>query len=189
MVGRIYRLRKKSRVNYFSPADYEAAGKLIELVQQYDGLVNTVEVKTSNPTELEPIISAILEHNGFSVKKVITEKSKLKFSIPGTVANRSNAKKLVVNMKNDSIDTVDFVNHSYPVGTSVKGNKVPLKGYTQSQAESGDKGETKINTNTSSEGDSSSEASEKTSPNWLLIGGLSVVGLIAVLAIVKIIRK
>ena len=187
MEGRIYRLRKKNNTNYFSPAEYEAAGKLIDIVKQYDGLVNTVEVGTSNPTDIQPVIMAVLKHNGFSVKKVITEKKKLKFSIPGTVENRSRAQQLIANMKNDRIDVVDFVNYSYPVGTSIKGVEVPLVGYKKEQAESGDTGIVTIKSNT--EGSDASEVSEKSSPNWLLIGGIVLVGIITLLAVIKLIKK
>lgn len=184
--GRIYRLRRNSRINYFTPADYEATGKLIDIVKQYDGLVNTVEVGTSNPTDIQPVILAVLNHNGFTVKKVITENKKLKFAIPGTVANRSKAQQLVANMKNDRIVDVDFDSYSYPVGNSLKGVKVPLEGYTKKQAESGDKGTTTIS-NVSAE--EATVDSENSSPNWLLIGGIVLVGIIALLAVIKLIKK
>lgn len=185
MVGRIYRLRNKSQVNYFSPADYETAGKLIDIVKQYDGLVNTVEVGTSNPTDIQPIILAVLKHNGFSVKKVITGNNKLKFAIPGTVENRSRAQQLVANMKNDRIIDVDFDNYSYPVGTSVKGVKVPLEGYTKKQAETGDKGTTTIADGTAED----ASVSEKISPNWYIIGASVLVGIILIIAIIKKMKK
>lgn len=183
--ARVYRLRKRKVVNAFSPAEYEAAGKLIDIVKQYDGLVNTVEVGTSNPTDIQPVILSVLKHNGITVKKVITEKKKLKFSIPGSVENRSRAQQLVANMKNDRIINVDFDDYSYPVGTTLKGLKVPLEGYTQKQAENGDRGVVTI-TDTSQE---TSPESEKSSPNWYLIGGAVVVAIILILAIVKLAKK
>lgn len=183
--ARVYRLRKRKVVNSFSPAEYEAAGKLITIVKQYDGLVNTVEVGTSNPTDIQPVILSVLKHNGIDVKKVITEKKKLKFSIPGSVENRSRAQQMVANMKNDRVIDVDFDDYSYPVGTTLKGLKVPLEGYTKKQAEDGDRGVVTI-TDTSQE---TSPVSEKSSPNWYLIGGAVVVGIILVLAIVKLVKK
>ena len=184
--ARVYRLRKRKVVNSFSPAEYEAAGKLITIVKQYDGLVNTVEVGTSNPTDIQPVILSVLRHNGFKVKKVITANKKLKFSIPGSVENRSRAQQLVASMKNDRIIDVDFDDYSYPVGTTLKGLKVPLEGYTKKQAEDGDRGVVTI-TDTSQE--TSPVVSEKSSPNWYLIGGAVVVGIILVLAIVKLAKK
>lgn len=183
--ARVYRLRKRKVVNAFSPAEYEAAGKLITIVKQYDGLVNTVEVGTSNPTDIQPVILSVLKHNGIDVKKVITEKKKLKFSIPGSVENRSRAQQMVANMKNDRVIDVDFDDYSYPVGTTLKGLKVPLEGYTKKQAEDGDRGVVTI-TDTSQE---TSPVSEKSSPNWYLIGGAVVVGIILILAIVKLVKK
>lgn len=183
--ARVYRLRKRKVVNAFSPAEYEAAGKLITIVKQYDGLVNTVEVGTSNPTDIQPVILSVLKHNGIDVKKVITEKKKLKFSIPGSVENRSRAQQMVANMKNDRVIDVDFDDYSYPVGTTLKGLKVPLEGYTKKQAEDGDRGVVTI-TDTSQE---TSPVSEKSSQNWYLIGGAVVVGIILILAIVKLVKK
>lgn len=184
--ARVYRLRKRKVVNAFSPAEYETAGKLIGIVKQYDGLVNTVEVGTSNPTDIQPVILSVLRHNGINVKKVITEKNKLKFSIPGSVENRSRAQQMVANMKNDRIIDVDFDDYSYPVGTTLKGLKVPLEGYTRKQADNGDRGIVTI-TDTSQE--TSPVVSEKSSPNWYLIGGAVVVGIILILAIVKLVKK
>lgn len=185
MNGRIYRLRRKKRVGYFEPADYEAACKHIDVVKKYDALVNTVEV-TTDDTTISPVLKAVLEHNGYTPKNVIIGNKKIKYSIPGTVQKRSEVLTLLQNMKNDRIKGVDFSNYSYPVGISENGVRVPLVGYTKAQAESGDRGTTTIGT---SDSESSTEVSESSSPNWLLIGGIAVVGLIALLAVIKIIKK
>lgn len=186
MSGRIYRLRRNNRVNYFTPATYEDVGKLIGEVKKYDGGVNTVEIKTSDPTSISNVVYDILVHNGYTPKNVITGKDKVKFSIPGKVDYRSKVYLLVSKIKNDSIESVDFGSYSYPVGTSRNGVKVPLKGYTKAQADSGDKGVTAIQP---SAVDSSDATAGSPSINWYLIGAAVLVGAVIVIAVVKSMKK
>ena len=184
MEGRIYRLRRRNAVNYFGPAQYEEAGKHITAVKKYDA-VKTVEVTTDN-TNISPVLRAVLEHNGYTPEETNITNKKIKYTIKGTDKKRSDVLNLLQNMVNDSIKEIDFSTYSYPVGTSVNGVKVPLKDYTKEEAEKGNRGTVTIGQNNT---ESVGTSGEKSSPNWILIGGIAVIGIIVLLAVIKLIKK
>ena len=181
MNGRIYRLRRKKRVNSFDPAAYEAAAKHIDSVAKYD-LVQTVEV-TTDDTSINPYLREVLVFNGYTIGNTNTTKKKIKYTIKDR-NQRENALALLQKMKNDRINDVDF-SGSTPVGISVSGVRVPLTGYTKNQAESGDKGITTIGASSTE----TTEIEEGASANWLLIAGVSVVGIVVLLAVIKMFKK
>ena len=68
MNGRIYRLRKKNTVNYFGPAQYEAAVSKIDRAFNSDA-VQLAEIKTDD-TSISPIILEVLRYNGYNPEKI-----------------------------------------------------------------------------------------------------------------------
>lgn len=197
--GRIYRLRKLNKVNsvnivnYFNKADYSSLGSQMGDVFKSD-LVELVEVKTEND-KIEPFLTEILEENGFTVGDVNYISKKLKFQIKGSNKHRANAVSLLRKIKGDRIISVDLAG-DYPVGISRNDVRVPLKGVTPEQAQSSEEGPVSIplegSTDTANTGDANTgdeESNGKFSPNWLLIGGIVLVGLIALLAVIKLTKK
>lgn len=183
MEGRIYRLRRKSRINYFDPATYEAANKKIQEVFASNA-IQMAEIKTADTT-ISPFIKEVLEFNGIPIENVtISSGRRIKYKIKER-SDRDKAVGLMQKMKNDVVLTVDF-SGSTPVGNTVNGLRVPLVGYTEEKANKGDKGVTTI----SGDGSSSADAEEqKNSINWYLVGAAVLLGAIIIIAVVKSMRK
>lgn len=186
MNGRIYRLRRRNAVNLFGPADYESLGSHISNVKQYQ-VAKTVEV-TTDDTTINPYLKEILVFNKIKPGQVKITNKKIKFYIP-SMEERFSALDIFSRIVGDSISDVDF-SGSTPKAVSAHGVNVPLVGYTKEMAESGDKGKVSIGTNSgSSAGEVAPSGEEKSSPNWILIAGIAVVGVIALLAVIKMLKK
>ena len=182
MEGRYYRLRRRNAVNYFGPAQYEAAVRKIDRAFSSNA-VQKAEIKTDD-TSISPIILEVLKYNGYTPEKVDFFAKRIQYKFKNRTT-RDEVVNLLQLMKNDQINDVDF-SGDIPVGKSVNGIDVPLRGYSSKQAQSGDKGVVTIGAGETADEEA---AGEKSSPNWILIGGIAVIGIIVLLAVIKLIKK
>lgn len=182
--ARVYRLRKRKVVNAFSPATYRSACQLIESVRSYGANEINVIVSQGN-NSIYSTIQEVLSFNGIPLKdsKLKDKKIKLYF----TRENRQKAERLLSAMKNDKINlaSIDF-NSDPPEAESENGVRVPLSGYTRVLQSEGSEGEDQHEDLKNKQSENSGET---TGPNWYLIGGAVVVGIILILAIVKLAKK
>lgn len=197
MVGRIYRLRKKNRNQYFYPKAYNDAVSNITQTKSYNGVMNllvpgigggkTIDLYfKKGETSSSSIVEEVLAQQGITLKNVTFPSAK-RVRYTFNSKEDQNAALLIINkMKNDKIidANIDY-SQDPPSVTTKNGLEIELVGWKKSNSGDPEYGSSSYGSFGTSEG----SEEEKSSPNWLLIGGLSVVGLIAVLAIVKIIRK
>lgn len=201
MAGRIYRLRKKSRNQYFYPKAYNDAASNITQAKTINGAMNILVPGIGGPkiidiyfkkgtTSSSAIVEEVLAQQGITLKNVSSPGSKHVRYTFNSKEDRNAALSIINKMKNDKIidANIDY-SQDPPFVTTKNGLEIELEGWKKSN--SGDPEYDSSSYGTPGDDVPTSEGSEeeKSSPNWLLIGGLSVVGLIAVLAIVKIIRK
>ena len=184
---RIYRLRKRSVENRFSLATYRTACGLIEGIKTYPAIeLNVLVSKGDN--SIHSTLYDVLAYNNLKPKKYTLKDKKIKYYFENR-KKMEEAATLIAKMKNDSISIsqIDF-DSDPPVGKSQNGIDVPLSGYTRKLQNNGDEGYDQYEKLKSGKQEAEPE-DEKSSPNWILIGGIALVGIIVILAVVKLAKK
>lgn len=185
MTGRIYKLKRKRRINYFDPQAYNDAAKLINSVTT--PVAREVDVIVSkDDTNIAFVLSAVLKQNGLSPTRVNSTRRRIKYHFADNT-KRNKAFNLLSSIKGDSLSTssVSF-DMAVPIGVSRNGVTVPLEGYTISQKQNNDSGSSSLSNQVTRLDDLQAEMS---GINWYLVGGAALIGVILVLAIVKLAKK
>jgi cobalamin biosynthesis Mg chelatase CobN len=185
-VFRIKRLRRKG-VNMFSPQEYEDAVSLISYVKTYPAVKSAEVQVTKGDNFIESYIKQVLTKNGLTPKRTELKNKKIKFFYDDK-KKMENAASLINLMKGDSIPlaSIDW-SGTTPVAVSSHGVKVPLSGYTQEMASSGNRGNSTV-LDVSSAAVTSGDDEEKGSTsimNWLLIGAVALVAIVLIVLIIK----
>lgn len=184
--ARVYKLRRKKSVNSFDPATYRSAGGLIQNVLTYGANeINVIVDKGDN--SIASTLIEVLEYNGLKPKNYKLKNKKIKLYF--TKEKCQKAAMLLNKIRNDRINlsSIDFYSDP-PVATSVNGVQVPLEGYSRASQSDGNEGNDQYE-NLKSEKVDTSASDEKSSPNWILIGGIALVGVIVLLAAIKLLKK
>ena len=203
MTGRVYRLRRKSRQdkNYFYPAEYNDVAKNIDNLKTIAGIVNVIVPGIGGPkildvyfkkgkTSSSSIVTEVLNQSGITPKSVaIRSKKRVRYTFDSKV-DRDAASAVIGKMTGDKIvlSSIDYSTDP-PTVTTKAGLEIELDGWSRPKSEdpeynSSSYGGTDINTE-----NLDSEDEKKYSPNWYLIAGAAVVGVVLVLAIVKLSKK
>lgn len=186
--ARVYRLRRRPISNNFSPATYKSACGLIEGVKTYPAIELNVLVSKGDNT-IHSTLYEVLTYNNLKPKKYTLKDKKIKYYFENRKKMEA-AANLISKMKNDSISLAD-INFDFdpPIGISQNGVDVPLSGYSRKQQNDNDEGYDQHEQLKSDKETASETTEEKSSPNWYLIGGAVLIGVIVILAVVKLVKK
>lgn len=194
MSGRIYKIYRNPRIEYFYPSEYNDMAKTIDHTKTVDGAWNilvpgigggkTLDVYfTKGNTRGSSIAKEVLEYNGISPKKMTTPSQKrVRFTFK-TKKDRENALSLINKMIKDKIiDASINYGTNPPTAKTKAGIEVELDGWSKSKANDPEYSKSSYY----EEPEANEE--ENTSPlwtTWALIGG----GVLLLLIIVAMFLK
>lgn len=204
MTGRVYRLRRKSRQdkNNFYPAEYNDVAKNIDHLKTIAGIVNVIVPGIGGPkildvyfkkgkTSSSSIVTEVLEQSGITPKTVAVRSQKRVRYTFASKADRDAASSVIGKMAGDKIilSSIDYSTDPPTVKTK-SGLEIELDGWNRPKSEDPEYNTSSYGGTDTDTGDFDSvEDEKKDSPNWFLIAGAAVVGVILVLAIVKLSKK
>ena len=191
MTGRVYRLRRKSRnaVNMFTYEDYDGVCSDIMWANLAANKKNVIVKHAKNKmAAVTTIVKSVLKKNNINVlgtEKYASTNVKTLFKF-GSKEDARKAQEIINKMATpDSINpsrimTNGDVVSNYGVKLNVDVEQAPNGNIVATQ------GGNYVSSNQQSQGN---EESEYSGPNWFLIAGSAVIGVILVLAIVKLAKK
>lgn len=204
MTGRVYRLRRKIRQdeNNFYPAEYNDVAKNIDHLKTIAGIVNVIVPGIGGPkildvyfkkgkTSSSSIVTEVLNQSGITPKSVAVRSQKRVRYTFDSKADRDAASSVIGKMSGDKIvlSSIDYSTDP-PTVTTKAGLEIELDGWSRPKSEDPEYNSSSYGgTDTATVDFDSGEDEKKESPNWFLIAGAAVVGVVLVLAIVKLSKK
>lgn len=190
--SRIYRVKRRRRVNYFTYEDYGKVCQSIIWVQQVPGDLTRVNVKVpkNDFSRVAAIVLRVLDDNAVRYKrwgKYASDPTKLSIVFP----NKSFAARAAgIIAKMSTPDSIDPANVSLETGACVTNNGIMTRVDLEQQDDGTNKPK-KGSTYTPSSAPASTVATDETSglSRWLLIGGAAVFAILLVVAIIKMRKK
>lgn len=191
MTGRVYRLRRKSRnaVNMFTYEDYDGVCSDIMWANLAANKKNVIVKHAKNKmAAVTTVVKSVLKKNNINVlgtEKYASTNVKTLFKF-GSKEDARKAQEIINKMATpDSINpsrimTNGDVVSNYGVKLNVDVEQAPNGNIVATQ------GGNYVSSNQQTQGN---EESEYSGPNWFLIAGSAVIGVILVLAIVKLSKK
>lgn len=191
MTGRVYRLRRKSRnaVNMFTYEDYDGVCSDIMWANLAANKKNVIVKHAKNKmAAVTTVVKSVLKKNNINVistEKYASTNVKTLFKF-GSKEDARKAQEIINKMATpDSINPARIMTNgdvvsNYGVKLNVDVEQAPNGNIVATQ------GGNYVSSNQQAQGN---EESEYSGPNWLLIAGAAIVGVILVLAIVKLSKK
>lgn len=191
MTGRVYRLRRKSRnaVNMFTYEDYDGVCSDIMWANLAANKKNVIVKHAKNKmAAVTTVVKSVLKKNNINVigtEKYASTNVKTLFKF-GSKEDARKAQEIINKMATpDSINPARIMTNgdvvsNYGVKLNVDVEQAPNGNIVATQ------GGNYVSSNQQSQGN---EESEYSGPNWFLIAGAAVFGVILVLAIVKLAKK
>ena len=191
MTGRVYRLRRKSRnaVNMFTYEDYDGVCSDIMWANLAANKKNVIVKHAKNKmAAVTTVVKSVLKKNNINVlgtEKYASTNVKTLFKF-GSKEDAKKAQEIINKMATpDSINPARIMTNgdvvsNYGVKLNVDVEQAPNGNIVATQ------GGNYVSSNQQAQGN---EESESSGPNWFLIAGAAVVGVILVLAIVKLSKK
>lgn len=191
MTGRVYRLRRKSRnaVNMFTYEDYDGVCSDIMWANLAANKKNVIVKHAKNKmAAVTTVVKSVLKKNNINVlgtEKYASTNVKTLFKF-GSKEDAKKAQEIINKMATpDSINPARIMTNgdvvsNYGVKLNVDVEQAPNGNIVATQ------GGNYVSSNQQAQGN---EESEYSGPNWFLIAGAAVIGVILVLAIVKLSKK
>lgn len=191
MTGRVYRLRRKSRnaVNMFTYEDYDGVCSDIMWANLAANKKNVIVKHAKNKmAAVTTVVKSVLKKNNINVlgtEKYASTNVKTLFKF-GSKEDAKKAQEIINKMATpDSINPARIMTNgdvvsNYGVKLNVDVEQAPNGNIVATQ------GGNYVSSNQQAQGNAESEYS---GPNWFLIAGAAVIGVILVLAIVKLSKK